>query len=298
MKKIIVYGAGTMGNGIAHSFALHHFDVVLVDLNRANLEKAEKNIRRNLNRQIEKGQIDNREATETIDRLLFLTDATKELPICDLVIEAVSENFSIKSKLLTEVEKLVSKDTVLTSNTSSISITKIAAQLQKPEKFLGMHFMNPVPIMELVEVIKGVQTSQHTIEKVLSTLLKLDKKPIVVNDYPGFVANKILMPMINEAIYTLHEGTATVDAIDQIMQLGMAHPMGPLKLADFIGLDICLAILKVMQNGFGNQKYAPCPLLENLVSAKMLGVKSGLGFYDWSTDKKKPLVNHYFKNKP
>ncbi len=287
-----------MGNGIAHSFALHHFDVVLVDLNRANLEKAEKNITKNVTRQIEKGQIDKKEGTETLDRLLYLTDATEELPLCDLVIEAVSENFSIKSKLLTEVEKLVSKETILTSNTSSISITKMAAQLQRPENFLGMHFMNPVPIMELVEVIKGIQTSQQTIEKALSIIIQLEKQPIVVNDYPGFVANKILMPMINEAICTLHEGTATVDAIDQIMQLGMAHPMGPLKLADFIGLDICLAILKVMQNGFGNPKYAPCPLLENLVNAKMLGVKSGLGFYDWSTDKKNPFVNNYFKNKP
>tara|TARA_B100000809_G_C14998428_1_gene480616 strand:+ start:99 stop:995 length:897 start_codon:yes stop_codon:yes gene_type:complete len=298
MRKIIIYGAGTMGNGIAHSFALHHFDVVLVDLNRANLEKAEKNITKNVTRQIEKGQIDKKEGTETLDRLLYLTDATEELPLCDLVIEAVSENFSIKSKLLTEVEKLVSKETILTSNTSSISITKMAAQLQRPENFLGMHFMNPVPIMELVEVIKGIQTSQQTIEKALSIIIQLEKQPIVVNDYPGFVANKILMPMINEAICTLHEGTATVDAIDQIMQLGMAHPMGPLKLADFIGLDICLAILKVMQNGFGNPKYAPCPLLENLVNAKMLGVKSGLGFYDWSTDKKNPFVNNYFKNKP
>jgi 3-hydroxybutyryl-CoA dehydrogenase len=294
MKKVIVYGAGTMGSGIAHSFALHQYQVVLVDLEEVALHKAKQSIQTNLERQASKNSISISQIEETLGRLVFCTDAQKELPNCDLVIEAVSENFEIKASVLKYAEKFVSDKAVLTSNTSSISITKLAAQLDFPERFIGMHFMNPVPMMELVEVIKGVCTSQETIDEVMSTVTKLDKKPVLVNDLPGFVANKILMPMINEAIYTLYEGTAKVDAIDTIMQLGMAHPMGPLKLADFIGLDVCLAILKVMQDGFGSPKFTPCPLLENLVNAKMLGVKTGLGFYDWSVDKKNPTVNTYF----
>lgn len=294
MKKVIVYGAGTMGSGIAHSFALHQCQVVLVDLEEVALRKAKQSIQTNLERQASKNSISISQIEETLGRLVFCTDAQKELPNCDLVIEAVSENFEIKASVLKYAEKFVSDKAVLTSNTSSISITKLAAQLDFPERFIGMHFMNPVPMMELVEVIKGVCTSQETIDEVMSTVTKLDKKPVLVNDLPGFVANKILMPMINEAIYTLYEGTAKVDAIDTIMQLGMAHPMGPLKLADFIGLDVCLAILKVMQDGFGSPKFTPCPLLENLVNAKMLGVKTGLGFYDWSVDKKNPTVNTYF----
>jgi 3-hydroxybutyryl-CoA dehydrogenase len=294
MGKIIVYGAGTMGNGIAHSFALHQFEVIVVDLNESVLENAKKTITKNLERQAAKNIISPETVQSTLKQLTFTSDATQYLPQCDLVVEAVSEELPIKTSVLVEAEKLIPKTAILTTNTSSISITKLASHLQRPEQFIGMHFMNPVPIMQLVEVIKGVKTSTKTIKEVMATIKSLDKTPILVNDYPGFVANKILMPMINEAIYTLHEGTATVEDIDEIMRLGMAHPMGPLKLADFIGLDVCLSILRVMQEGFGNQKYAPCPLLENLVNAKMLGVKAGLGFYDWSTDKKSPLTNPYF----
>jgi len=296
MDKIVIIGAGTMGNGIAHSFAVHHYNVVLVDLSKDKLSSAKSIIENNLHRQVKKGLLSLQEANATIERILFTTDATSKLSNCQLVIEAVSEKIAIKREVLKNIEKLVPNNTILTSNTSSISITKIANVLQRPENFIGMHFMNPVPVMQLVEVIKGIHTSQLTIRNTLKIIKKIEKTPIVVNDYPGFVANKILMPMINEAIYTLHEKTASVDAIDQIMILGMSHPMGPLKLADLIGLDVCLEILKVMQEGFGNPRYAPCPLLENLVNAKMIGIKSGLGFYDWSVDKKEPPVNKYFKN--
>jgi 3-hydroxybutyryl-CoA dehydrogenase len=283
-----------MGNGIAHSFALNKHNVVLVDLNQEALIKAKKNIQKNLDKQVTKQVITPLEAQGAMAQLKFASTASLELKSCDLVIEAITEDFKIKAKILCEIEKKTPKHAIITSNTSSISITKIASKLQRPENFLGMHFMNPVPLMKLVEVIKGIQTSETTIKKITNKINQIQKTPILVNDYPGFVANRILMPMINEAIYTLYQGTATVNAIDEIMQLGMAHPMGPLKLADFIGLDICLAILKVMQKGFGNQKYAPCPLLENLVNAKMLGKKTGKGFYDWSTNIKKPTINKYF----
>jgi 3-hydroxybutyryl-CoA dehydrogenase len=294
MREVIVYGAGTMGSGIAHTFALHGYQVVLVDLDELALAKSKQSITKNLERQKKKGIITVKHVSETLNQLIFCKDASKQLKSCDLVVEAVSENFDVKLKVLRAAEKLVSSKAILTTNTSSISITKLAAALENPGRFLGMHFMNPVPVMSLVEVIKGIRTTPQTVDLVVSIVETLDKYPVIVNDYPGFVANRILMPMINEAIYTLHEGIATVSAIDQIMQIGMSHPMGPLKLADFIGLDVCLAILKVMQDGFGNPKFAPCPLLENLVSAKMLGVKSGLGFYDWANESKNPEVNEYF----
>lgn len=279
MKNIAVIGAGTMGNGIAHVFAMSGYDVKLIDINPAVLEKAIATIDKNLARMVKKERISAQDQTDTMARISTATSMDEGLKTADLVVEAATENTDLKLKIFAEMDALSKPETILATNTSSISITKIAAVTQRPDKVIGMHFMNPVPVMKLVEVIRGYATSDATTEKVMELSKNLKKVPVEVNDYPGFVANRILMPMINEAIYTLFEGVAGVEEIDTVMKLGMAHPMGPLHLADFIGLDVCLAILRVLHEGLGNPKYAPCPLLVNMVAAGKLGVKSGEGFY-------------------
>tara|TARA_Y100000385_G_scaffold113545_1_gene117825 strand:- start:505 stop:1395 length:891 start_codon:yes stop_codon:yes gene_type:complete len=282
MKYIGVIGAGTMGNGIAHVFAQSGYSVRLIDLSQDALDKALATISKNLDRMVAKEKISESDKTNTLSNIDTYTDMSSAVKGLDLVVEAATENMDIKLKIFSQLDELCDAHTVLGSNTSSISITKIASATQRPDKVIGMHFMNPVPVMKLVEVIRGYATSDEVTNTIMEVSKSLGKAPVEVNDYPGFVANRILMPMINEAIITMHEGVAGVEEIDTVMMLGMAHPMGPLHLADFIGLDVCLSILEVMHQGFGNPKYAPCPLLVNMVTAGKLGVKSGEGFYDYS----------------
>ena len=294
MKNITVIGSGTMGNGIAHTFAQHGFDVSLVDVNEAALNRALQTITNNLDRQIKKGTIDEQAKAATLNHIKTHTDLKDAVQNADLVIEAATENREIKLGLFKQLSELCSDKVILASNTSSISITQIASVTKNPGNVIGMHFMNPVPLMKLVEVIRGYATTDEVTKTIMQLSETLDKVPVEVNDYPGFVANRILMPMINEAIYTLYEGVAGVYEIDTVMKLGMAHPMGPLQLADFIGLDVCLAILNVLHNGFGNSKYAPCPLLVNMVTARHLGVKSGSGFYKYAAGSKELVVADKF----
>lgn len=281
MQHISVIGSGTMGNGIAHTLAQYGFDVSLVDINREALDRAVNTIGSNLDRQMKKGVIAEVDKNNILERIRTNTDLLQGVSQADLVVEAATENEKIKLDLFRELDKYCRQGTILATNTSSISITRIAAATSRPEQVIGMHFMNPVPVMKLVEVIQGYSTTAETTEVVVALAKKLEKVPVTVNDYPGFVANRILMPMINEAIYTLYEGVAGVEEIDTVMKLGMAHPMGPLQLADFIGLDVCLSILRVLHDGFGQPKYAPCPLLVNMVAAGQLGKKSGAGFYTY-----------------
>jgi 3-hydroxybutyryl-CoA dehydrogenase len=294
MKNITVIGSGTMGNGIAHTFAQHGFEVSLVDISDDALSKALQTISNNLDRQVKKGTINEEVKTQTLSRIRFLTDLTEGAQHADLVIEAATENQEIKLKLFKQLSEICKDTVIVASNTSSISITKIASVTKNPGNVIGMHFMNPVPVMKLVEVIRGYATTDAVTETIMELSRKLDKDPVEVNDYPGFVANRILMPMINEAIYTLYEGVAGVQEIDTVMKLGMAHPMGPLQLADFIGLDVCLAILKVLHDGFGNPKYAACPLLVNMVTAGHLGAKTGSGFYKYTAGSKDLVVADKF----
>ena len=294
MKKIAVIGAGTMGNGIAHVFAQSGFSVRLVDLSEAALDKAVATIDKNLKRMLSKGVIDENDIRETLKNIQVSTDLKEAVADRDLVVEAASERLDIKMQVFKDLDAATPDHCLLATNTSSISITQIAAVTNRPDKVIGMHFMNPVPVMKLVEVIRGYSTSDETTTTVLELSKQLGKIPTEVNDYPGFVANRILMPMINESIETLFHGVAGVQEIDTVMKLGMAHPMGPLQLADFIGLDVCLSILEVMFEGFKNPKYAPCPLLVNMVRAGKLGVKSGEGFYDYSTSRKAEVVSAQF----
>lgn len=295
MENIAVIGAGTMGNGIAHVFAQTGFKVTLIDISQAALDKALATISNNLDRLIKKNAITEADKTSTLNNITIVTSIEEGVKDAELVIEAATENVDLKLKIFKQLDAATNTNTVLATNTSSISITKIAAQTSRADKVIGMHFMNPVPVMKLVEVIRGYATSDSTTEIVMELSKKLGKIPVEVNDYPGFVANRILMPMINEAIYSLHEGVAGVYEVDTVMKLGMAHPMGPLQLADFIGLDVCVAILKVLQDGFGNPKYAPCPLLVNMVTAGKLGVKSGEGFYTYSAGSKELVVASNFR---
>lgn len=297
MKNITVIGSGTMGNGIAHVFAQCGYSVSLVDINEAALQKAIGTITKNLDRQVQKGSISEDTKNSTLKNISTHTDLAKAAANADLVVEAASENVDIKLKIFKQLDEVCPQNTILASNTSSISITKIAAVTKRADKVIGMHFMNPVPVMKLIEVIRGYSTSDEVCNAIMSVSKNLGKIPVEVNDFPGFVANKILMPMINEAIITLNEGVAGVEEIDTVMKLGMAHPMGPLQLADFIGLDVCLNILRVLQDGFGNPKYAPCPLLVNMVTAGHLGVKSGKGFYDYSGGGKDLVPADRFKKK-
>jgi 3-hydroxybutyryl-CoA dehydrogenase len=296
MKNIAVIGSGTMGNGIAHTFAQFGFQINLIDINAQALEKALQIIVKNLDRQLAKGSITAEEKAATLANIQTFTDLQLGIASADLVVEAATENLELKLKIFKDLDTFAPKSAILASNTSSISITHIASVTSRPEKVIGMHFMNPVPVMKLVEVIRGYATSQETTSRIMELSSELGKVPVEVNDYPGFVANRILMPMINEAIITLFEGVAGVSEIDTVMKLGMAHPMGPLQLADFIGLDVCLAILKVLQAGFGNPKYAPCPLLVNMVKAGNLGIKSGAGFYNYANGPKDAPVSAKFLN--
>ncbi|MES2627959.1 MAG: 3-hydroxybutyryl-CoA dehydrogenase [Bacteroidota bacterium] len=298
MKNVSVIGSGTMGNGIAHTFAQHGYTVALIDINAEALQKAVATIGKNLDRQVQKGSITENDKAATLANITTFTDLAQGVASADLVVEAATENVEIKLNLFRQLAELTPKNAILSSNTSSISITKIAAVTDRPDKVIGMHFMNPVPVMKLVEVIRGYATSNEVTAIIMEASKSLGKIPVEVNDYPGFVANRILMPMINEAIYSLYEGVAGVEEIDTVMKLGMAHPMGPLQLADFIGLDVCLSILRVLQDGFGNPKYAPCPLLVNMVTAGKKGAKSGEGFYDYSAGGKELIVSSNFaKNK-
>ncbi len=294
MKNIAVIGAGTMGNGIAHVFAQNGFNVQLIDLNEAQLEKAVATISKNLDRQVAKGSLTEEQKAQTLANLSTSNSIETGVANAELVVEAATENVDLKLKIFQTLDANAPANCILASNTSSISITKIASVTNRPSQVIGMHFMNPVPVMKLVEVIRGYSTSNEVNEKVFEISKQLGKVPVEVNDYPGFVANRILMPMINEAIYTLFEGFAGVEEIDTVMKLGMGHPMGPLRLADFIGLDVCLAILRVMHEGFGNPKYAPCPLLVNMVAAKKLGDKSGEGFYILNRETKETTVSPSF----
>ncbi len=295
MKNIAVIGAGTMGNGIAHVFAQHGYSVKLIDISQPALDKAIANIGKNLDRQVAKGSLTDAEKTATLANLSTHTDLKTGVQGVDLVVEAATENIDLKLKIFRDLDAYTDSSVILATNTSSISITQIAAATNRPDQVIGMHFMNPVPVMKLVEIIRGYSTSDEVTSRIMETSAKLGKVPVEVNDYPGFVANRILMPMINEAIYTLYEGVAGVEEIDTVMKLGMAHPMGPLQLADFIGLDVCLAILKVLHDGFGNPKYAPCPLLVNMVMAGKKGVKSGEGFYTWAHGTKELVISPNFK---
>lgn len=295
MKNIAVIGAGTMGNGIAHTFAQSGFNVNLIDLSQASLDRAIATISKNLDRMVAKEKITESDKNTTLGNITTFTDMDKGVANVDLVVEAATENVELKLKIFKSLDAATKPEVILASNTSSISITKIAAATSRPDKVIGMHFMNPVPIMKLVEIIRGYSTSDEVTNNIMELSKKLGKVPVEVNDYPGFVANRILMPMINEAIITLHEGVAGVEEIDTVMKLGMAHPMGPLQLADFIGLDVCLSILNVLYEGFGNPKYAPCPLLVNMVTAGKLGVKSGEGFYSWTHGTKDLMVSPQFK---
>lgn len=295
MQKIAVIGAGTMGNGIAHVFAQYGHPVNLIDVAAPALEKALATIGRNLERQVSKGTINAEQQAQTLKNITTYTDIANGVKEVALVIEAATENIDLKLKIFRELDQVAGPDTILATNTSSISITRIAAATKRPEKVIGMHFMNPVPVMKLVEIINGYATAQEVTDHIVTLSRQLDKVPCVVNDYPGFIANRILMPMINEAICSLYEGVAGVEEIDTVMKLGMAHPMGPLQLADFIGLDVCLSILKVLHDGFGNPKYAPCPLLVNMVTAGYLGAKSGEGFYKYTAGSKDLVVSSRFK---
>lgn len=294
MKNIVVIGAGTMGNGIAHTFAQKNFNVTLVDINQENIEKGLATISKNLDRMLAKATITENEKTKTLANISSSTNLSEVAKTADLIVEAATENLDLKLKIFKQMDEFAPKNCILATNTSSISITEIAAATSRPEKVIGMHFMNPVPIMKLVEIIKGYSTSKETFNQIFELSKTLGKTPTEVNDYPGFVANRILMPMINEAIETLYNNVAGVEEIDTVMKLGMAHPMGPLQLADFIGLDVCLAILNVMYDGFKNPKYAPNPLLVNMVMAGKKGVKSGEGFYDYSENKKAEKVSKMF----
>jgi 3-hydroxybutyryl-CoA dehydrogenase len=295
MKNIAVIGAGTMGNGIAHVFAQNGYKVNLIDISEESLDLGLNTIVRNLDRMITKEKINEVDKSNTLANIETFSDLSKGASNVDLVVEAATERLDLKLDIFKELDTLCAANTVLATNTSSISITQIAAVTKRPEKVIGMHFMNPVPIMKLVEIIRGYSTSDETTKTTMELSKKLGKIPTEVKDYPGFVANRILMPMINEAIETLYNGVAGVEEIDTVMKLGMAHPMGPLQLADFIGLDVCLSILNVMYDGFKNPKYAPCPLLVNMVMAKKFGVKSGEGFYDYSESKKAEKVSLQFK---
>ncbi|MGK0388916.1 MAG: 3-hydroxybutyryl-CoA dehydrogenase [Maribacter sp.] len=282
MKKVTVIGAGTMGNGIAHVFAMNGHQVNLVDISQTSLDKAVATISKNLGRMVAKGKITEEVQQSTLSNISTHTDLARVASNSDLIVEAATENIDLKLRIFEQMDDLAPEGAILATNTSSISITQIAAATQRPDKVIGMHFMNPVPVMKLVEVIRGYATSDETTQTVMEMSKALGKVPVEVNDYPGFVANRILIPMINEAIITLFEGVAGVEEIDTVMKLGMAHPMGPLQLADFIGLDVCLSIMRVLQDGFGNPKYAPCPLLVNMVMAGKLGRKSGEGFYSYT----------------
>lgn len=295
MQQIAVIGAGTMGNGIAHVFAQNGYKVNLVDIAQASLDKGVATITKNLDRMISKEVIDEAKKEATLSNITTYTNLNEGVSNTDLVVEAATENLNIKLKIFKDLDEICKAETILATNTSSISITQIGAATDRPEKVIGMHFMNPVPIMKLVEIIRGYSTSDEVTETIMGLSKKLGKTPTEVNDYPGFVANRILMPMINESIETLYNGVAGVEEIDTVMKLGMAHPMGPLQLADFIGLDVCLSILNVMYDGFKNPKYAPCPLLVNMVMAGKLGVKSGEGFYDYSESRKAENVSAQFK---
>ena len=292
--KIAVIGSGTMGNGIAHTFAQYGYQVNLIDITREALNKGLSTIEKNLDRQVSKGTVTAEQKISVLQGIAAFTDLKAGIAEADLVIEAATENLELKLNIFRELDVYAKKDAILASNTSSISITQIAAVTQRGSNVIGMHFMNPVPVMKLVEVIRGYATSDETTAAIMKLSAALGKSPVEVNDYPGFVANRILMPMINEAIFTLFEGVAGVEEIDTVMKLGMAHPMGPLQLADFIGLDVCLAILKVLHSGFGNPKYAPCPLLVNMVAAGKNGVKSGEGFYNYAAGTKDAAVSKKF----
>ncbi|MDF1611425.1 3-hydroxybutyryl-CoA dehydrogenase [Stygiobacter electus] len=280
IEKIAVIGSGTMGNGIAHVFALNNFNTLLIDNNLQALEKAKNTINLNLDRQIKKGVISNEIKNKTLNNLSFLTSLDDNVSECDLIIEAIFENKEAKIKVYEQLLKIMKKEFILASNTSSISITELAPR-EIQSKFIGMHFMNPVPVMELVEIIKGYSTSESTHEIIFNLTKKIGKTPVTVNDYPGFISNRVLLPMINEAIFALYEGVATKEDIDKVMKLGMNHPMGPLTLADFIGLDVCLNIIDVLYKGFNDSKYRACPLLRNMVNAGKLGRKTGEGFYKY-----------------
>lgn len=294
MNNISVIGSGTMGNGIAHVFAQYGYKVSLIDINQPALDKALATISKNFDRQVAKGSLTEEEKKASLGRIQPFTSLKEGVQQADLVIEAATENLQVKLDLFRQLDEFSPENAILASNTSSISITKIGSVTKRPDKVIGMHFMNPVPVMKLVEVIKGYATSQEITDTVMEISSKLGKTPVEVNDYPGFVANRILMPMINEAIYTLFEGVAGIEEIDTVMKLGMAHPMGPLQLADFIGLDVCLSILRVLHDGFGNPKYAPCPLLVNMVEAGYKGVKTGEGFYEYTPGSKDLKVSRRF----
>lgn len=295
IQTVSVIGAGTMGNGIAHVFAQSGYKVTLIDVNPAQLEKALQTISKNFDRQIAKGSLSEEVKTSALSNISTATDVSEGVKNAQLVVEAATENTDLKLKIFKQMDEAAPAGCLLATNTSSISITKIAAVTKRPELVIGMHFMNPVPVMKLVEIINGYATKKEVTDSIVELSKQLGKVPCVVNDYPGFIANRILMPMINEAIYSLYEGVAGVAEIDTVMKLGMAHPMGPLQLADFIGLDVCLAILRVLHDGFGNPKYAPCPLLVNMVTAGKLGVKSGEGFYVYSAGSKELVVSESFK---
>jgi 3-hydroxybutyryl-CoA dehydrogenase len=294
MKNIAVIGAGTMGNGIAHTFAQFGYKVSLIDVQQTNLDRGMATIAKNLDRQVAKELITEAQKGETLANITTFTDMKAGVVGVELVVEAATENVDLKLQIFKNLSEVTSENVILATNTSSISITKIAAVTNRPDKVIGMHFMNPVPVMKLVEIIRGYSTSDEITKLIMDLAQKLGKTPVEVNDYPGFVANRILMPMINEAIYTLYESVAGVEEIDQVMKLGMAHPMGPLQLADFIGLDVCLAILNVLHDGFGNPKYAPCPLLVNMVAAGKNGIKTGEGFYSWGHGTKELIVADNF----
>ena len=294
MRKIAVIGAGTMGNGIAHTFAQSGYEVSLIDISADSLQRGMDAIEKNLDRMLKREKISEDDKQNTLDKITTFTLINDGLVGVDLVVEAATENMDIKLKIFSQLDELCGENVILASNTSSISITKIASVTNRPDKVIGMHFMNPVPVMKLVEIIRGYATSNEVTGKIMQLSRDLKKSPVEVNDYPGFVANRILMPMINEAVYTLYEGVAGVEEIDTVMMLGMAHPMGPLHLADFIGLDVCLSILEVLNDGFGNPKYAPCPLLVNMVTAGKLGLKSGEGFYDYFKGPKNKKISQQF----
>ena len=296
MKNIAVIGAGTMGNGIAHVFAQCGYQVNLIDVSTQALERGLATISKNLERQVSKEKISSDDKQNALNNITLVSDIKDGVSNVDLVVEAATENIDLKLKIFQDLDEHTAEHVILATNTSSISITKIGAATSRPDKVIGMHFMNPVPVMKLVEIIRGYSTTDEVTELIMDLSKKLNKIPVEVNDYPGFVANRILMPMINEAIITLHEGVAGVSEIDTVMKLGMAHPMGPLQLADFIGLDVCLAIMEVLYDGFGNSKYAPCPLLVNMVTAGKLGVKSGEGFYSWGHGTKELIVSDKFKS--
>lgn len=294
MKNIAVIGAGTMGNGIAHTFAQFNYKVHLIDISEVSLEKGMATISKNLDRMVAKEKISEEDKNNTLQNITTFTSIPEGVKNVDLVVEAATENADLKAKIFKQLDENCRENTILATNTSSISITQIAAVTKRPQKVIGMHFMNPVPIMKLVEIIRGYNTSNEVMETIVNLSKKIAKIPVEVNDYPGFVANRILMPMINESIETLYNGVAGVTEIDTVMKLGMAHPMGPLQLADFIGLDVCLSIMNVLYDGFKNPKYAPSPLLVNMVMAGKLGVKSGEGFYDYSENRKAEKVAKMF----